>query len=74
MYQSYNELLYIWRYRLGTHLAKFIKSQYNDAKVWNLDVVNPEKIQEAIDNKVANWATLKDYKTALCKGERHQVT
>ena len=59
---------------VGTHLAKLIKSRNPEAKVYNLDVVNPEKIQLALDNKVASWATVKDYKTALVEGEKHQAT
>lgn len=59
---------------IGTHLAKLIKSRDNSAKVYNLDVVNPENIRQALDNKVASWATVKDYKTALVEGEKHQAT
>lgn len=56
---------------IGTHLVKLIKEKYPDAKVWNLDVVHPDKMQEALDNKVASWASVKNYKTALCKDEAH---
>lgn len=59
---------------IGTHLARLIKLQNKDANVWNLDVVNPEKIQVALENKVASWATVKDYKTALRSGEKHAAT
>lgn len=58
---------------IGTHLAKLIKSEHNNAKIWNLDIVNPDNIRQAIDNKVASWATVKDYNTALCRGEKHEA-
>lgn len=59
---------------IGTHLAKLLKVEHPEDKVWNLDVVSPDKLDWALENKVASWATVKDYKTALCEGEVHPAT
>lgn len=56
---------------IGTHLAKLLKADRPNDKVWNLDVVSPDRLDWALENKVASWATVKDYKTALCEGEVH---
>ena len=59
---------------IGTHLAKLLKAERPNDKVWNLDVVSPDRLDWALENKVASWATVKDYKTALCEGEVHPAT
>lgn len=59
---------------IGTHLAKLLKAERPNDKVWNLDVVSPDRLDWALENKVASWATVKDYKTALCEGELHPAT
>lgn len=59
---------------IGTHLAKLLKVEHPEDKVWNLDVVHPDKLDWALENKVASWASVKDYKTALCEGEAHPAT
>lgn len=59
---------------IGTHLAKLLKAERPNDKVWNLDVVSPDKLDWALENKVASWATVKNYKTALCEGEVHPAT
>lgn len=56
---------------IGTHLAKLLRSERPEDKVWNLDVVHPDKLDWALEQKVASWASVKDYKTALCEGEVH---
>lgn len=59
---------------IGTHLAKLLKAERPNDKVWNLDVISPDRLNWALENKVASWATVKDYKTALCEGEVHPAT
>lgn len=59
---------------IGTHLAKLLKIERPNDKVWNLDVVSPDILDWAIKKKVASWATVKDYKPALSKEETHPAT
>lgn len=59
---------------IGTHLAKLLKAERPNDKVWNLDVVSPDRLDWALENKVASWATVMNYKTALCEGEVHPAT
>lgn len=59
---------------IGTHLAKLLKVVHPEDKVWNLDVVSPDRLDWALKNKVASWASVKSYKTALCEGETHPAT
>jgi len=56
---------------IGTHLAKLLKAERPNDKVWNLDAVHPDKMEWALKEKVVSWASVKDYKTALCEGEVH---
>lgn len=58
---------------IGTHLGKFLREQYPDVDIWNLDVVTPNNIEKAMNDKEASWATVKDYKPALRTNEKHQA-
>jgi len=54
---------------IGTHLTNLLNETHPGCKVYNLDVVEPSQINKAITNKVASWATVKDYKPAKKQGQ-----
>ncbi|MDO4462473.1 MAG: NAD(P)-dependent oxidoreductase [Bacteroidia bacterium] len=58
---------------IGTHLVKLIKSTNPNANVYNLDVIEPTNVGSALVEGIASWATVKNYKSALCNGESHQA-
>ena len=49
---------------IGTHLANLIAQTYPEAKIYNLDIVEPGN----------PLPTVKNYKPALKEGEKHQAT
>lgn len=49
---------------IGTHLANLIAQTYPEAKIYNLDIVEPGN----------PLPTVKNYKPALKEGEKHQTT
>lgn len=54
---------------IGTHLTNLLNEMHPECKVYNLDIVEPGSINKAIEEKLASWATVKDYKPALKKGQ-----
>jgi len=54
---------------IGTHLTNLLNEAHPECKVYNLDVVEPSQIDKAIADKVASWATVKDYKPAIKQGQ-----
>jgi len=59
---------------IGTHLTNLLNETHPECKVYNLDVVEPSQIDKAIKNKVASWATVKDYKPAKKQGQTPSST
>lgn len=55
---------------IGTHLANLIKEQDNDARVWNLDIVDPSKLDRMPDLKeIQEYTTIKRWKSPVKEGD-----
>ena len=60
---------------IGTHLANLIKEQDKNAQVWNLDIVDPEKLDHITDLKdIEKYTTIKQWKSPMKEGERRKST
>ena len=60
---------------IGTHLANLIKEQDKNAQVWNLDIVDPEKLDHMTDLKeIEDYTTIKQWKSPVRDGERRKST
>lgn len=60
---------------IGTHLANLIKEQDENAQVWNLDIVDPEKLDHMTDLKeIEEYTTIKQWKSPVRDGETRKST
>ena len=60
---------------IGTHLANLIKEQDENARVWNLDIVDPEKLDHMTDLKeIEDYTTIKQWKSPVRDGETRKST
>ena len=60
---------------IGTHLANLIKEQDKEAQVWNLDIVDPEKLDHMTDLKeIEEYTTIKQWKSPVRDGETRKST
>lgn len=60
---------------IGTHLANLIKEQDKNAQVWNLDIVDPGKLDHMTDLKeIEEYTTIKQWKSPVRDGERRKST
>ena len=60
---------------IGTHLANLIKEQDENAQVWNLDIVDPEKLDHMTDLKeIEDYTTIKQWKSPVRDGETRKST
>ena len=60
---------------IGTHLANLIKEQDENAQVWNLDIVDPGKLDHMTDLKeIEEYTTIKQWKSPVKDGEKRKST
>ena len=75
---------------IGTHLANLIKEQDENARVWNLDIVDPEKLDglneelrmkneesastKEIYKQIEEYTTIKQWKSPVRDGETRKST
>ena len=75
---------------IGTHLANLIKEQDENARVWNLDIVDPEKLDglneelrmkneesastKEIYKRIEEYTTIKQWKSPVKDGEKRKST
>ena len=75
---------------IGTHLANLIKEQDKNAQVWNLDIVDPEKLDKLneecrmkneecsstkeIYKEIEEYTTIKQWKSPVKDGEKRMST
>ena len=60
---------------IGTHLANLIKEQDKEALVWNLDIVDSEKLDHMKDLKeIEEYTTIKQWKSPVRDGEKRKST
>lgn len=51
---------------IGTHLTNLIKEQNNNAIVWNLDIIDPSKLDKMTNSKeIEQYTNIKNWKTPL---------
>ena len=54
---------------IGTHLANLIKEQDENAQVWNLDIVDPEKLDHMTDLKEIEYICTFEIKSLLLQSK-----
>jgi nucleoside-diphosphate-sugar epimerase len=59
---------------IGTHLTNLIKEQYPEAKVWNLDIVDPARLEGMTTEELQEYTTIKDWKSPVRRGEGRKST
>jgi nucleoside-diphosphate-sugar epimerase len=59
---------------IGTHLTNLIKEQYPEAKVWNLDIVDPAKLEGMSEKELQEYTTIKGWKSPVREGEKRKST
>ena len=60
---------------IGTHLTNLIVEQDKDAQVWNLDIVDPERLDRMTDLKeIQRYTTIKQWKSPVKDGDVRKST
>lgn len=60
---------------IGTHLTNLLCELHPDAKVWNLDIVDPAKLDVMTNEKERReYTTIKDWKSPIVEGETRRST
>ena len=60
---------------IGTHLTNLIKEQDKNAQVWNLDIVDPNKLDKMTDLKeIQEYTTIKQWKSPVKDGDKRMST
>lgn len=54
---------------IGTHLANLIHEQHPDVPIWNLDIVDPSKLEGMKEKELREYTTIKQWKSPLVDGE-----
>jgi len=58
---------------IGTHLANLLNECYPDAKIWNLDIVDPAKLDSMTDEKeIREYTTTKQWKSPVVDGGKRR--
>ncbi len=65
---------------IGTHLANLLHEQHPEADIWDLDIVDPAKLDalaekretsgntKSVDKEILEYTTIKDWKTPVAEG------
>lgn len=60
---------------IGTHLTNLIKEQDKNARVWNLDIVDPLKLDGMTDmKKIQEYTTIRQWKSPVKDGDMRKST
>ncbi len=61
---------------IGTHLANLLHEQHPESCIWNLDVVDPAKLDKGdmTEKEIQEYTTIKQWKTPVVKGEIRKAT
>lgn len=60
---------------IGTHLANLLHERQPEAKIWNLDIVDPAKLERMTNEKeIREYTTIKHWKTPVVEGETRKST
>jgi len=58
---------------IGTHLANLLSERHPEAKIWNLDIVDPQKLDRMTDEKeIREYTTIKQWKSPVVGGCRRK--
>lgn len=54
---------------IGTHLANLLSERHPEADIWNLDIVDPDRLDSMTDEKeIRKYTTIKQWKTPVKEG------
>ncbi len=60
---------------IGTHLANLLNATHPNDKIWNLDIVDPNKLDKMTDEKaIQEYTTIKQWKSPVVDGETRKST
>lgn len=60
---------------IGTHLANFLHEIHPNAMIWNLDIIDPTKLDAMTDEKeLRKYTTIKDWKSPIREGEQRKAS
>ncbi len=60
---------------IGTHLANLLHATHPNDKIWNLDIVDPNKLDKITDEKeIQEYTTIKQWKSPVVEGETRKST
>lgn len=54
---------------IGTHLANLLHERYPEAGIWNLDIVDPSKLEGMTERERQEYTTIKAWKSPVRQGE-----
>lgn len=54
---------------IGTHLANLLHERYPKADIWNLDIVDPSKLEGMTERERQEYTTIKAWKSPVRQGE-----
>ncbi len=54
---------------IGTHLANLLYEQNSNASIWNLDIVDPSKLEGMSEKELQEYTTIKQWKSPVVDGE-----
>lgn len=59
---------------IGTHLANLLHEQHPDSKIWNVDIVDPSKLEGMTEHELQEYTTIKQWKSPVVDGETRKST
>lgn len=57
---------------IGTHLANLLYARNPEAKIWNLDIVDPAKLDDMSESERRIYTTIKGWKSPVVVGENRK--
>lgn len=57
---------------IGTHLANLLYEQHPEAAIWNLDIVDPSKLEGMTEQELREYTTIKNWKSPIRQGENRK--
>ncbi len=61
---------------IGTHLANLLHEQHPESNIWNLDIVDPAKLDKGdmTEKEIQEYTTIKQWKTPVVEGGTRKAT
>ena len=57
---------------IGTHLANLLYSEHPEIPIWNLDIVDPSKLESMTEKQLQEYTTIKQWKSPVVDGENRK--